>query len=733
LWESRAGHALELMASICLSAAPILRCPSFDALQNELFIIPPALELIFSSSLLFSNWRDHKSVLLVTAEAWAYFALALLDFLSHLLPAVRDSLSTFRIVDISLAALSFLPLFFYSLFLYIFTTTQLIDTLPSRFHLISKLMLVFFIPSIISLNEISSFIGISYRGTFSSFITLILNPSSLSPLIHLGTPTLSIGFNDPHDKSLWTFFTSLTLALTTAYQALNFCFAFFRIAKAFIVQRRIETTSSDQAYFFKGIAWIAGGLKLGAIETVIGFAQGGFGGALTRRILRFLSRAFLCIGIIKGSVPFTSAYSAICSPLSFSVDRLEDFEMVRQEMTQRKRAARTSNLRALIGNPRFSTFQQLTPTATQFHRTPRAFDDQPRAEQGLQAMDQLSSLRNPRDRVTIHFTGSTGAPSLHMRFSALNLPSPTVIVDSVKSNPVSPVRQPYTASVYTVDPVTAARTPIYARHTRAMSEYSYGGSVSSFTALTSQFPTLLPRVTEKTEDIPVSKDRNDPYPSTARSDSALHRDNSTSTVSRSGSFKRKPVPAFVNIDPFGEDPDEVYSPLEPVPPIPAALQEARSAPSYKSVDTVSSPQTNISGYTSQAGPVGSVSSATTPDNEDPFRYDDGQPMPLSGKSLPSRASGMDFDMLNHHRSLSQPATLAYIPEGQVDTSAVTQYQKPGNVGRIKSVGKAPRRSTPKPVQGGMTRGSVYIQPIVIPQRGVPEVELIQGDVESPYQ
>lgn len=99
---------------------------------------------------------------------------------------------------------------------------------------------------------------------------------------------------------LWSFFNSITLALLTAYQAINFCFAFIRLTKIFLNQRRIEMSSTDEAHLFRGTGWITGALKLGAIETVIGFADGNFGVALTRRILRFLARAFLCIGIVKG-------------------------------------------------------------------------------------------------------------------------------------------------------------------------------------------------------------------------------------------------------------------------------------------------------------------------------------------------------------------------------------------------------------------------------------------------
>lgn len=116
-----------------------------------------------------------------------------------------------------------------------------------------------------------------------------------------------IGFKNDRDHDVWQFFTSMTLALHTAYQAINFSFAFFRLVKAFLNQRDLEAASSDQGYLFKGTGWISGGLKLGAIETVIGFAHAGFGGAITRRILRLLSHACLSIGVVKGYAPMFSA------------------------------------------------------------------------------------------------------------------------------------------------------------------------------------------------------------------------------------------------------------------------------------------------------------------------------------------------------------------------------------------------------------------------------------------
>ncbi|KAJ7236853.1 hypothetical protein B0H12DRAFT_122139 [Mycena haematopus] len=464
------------MGSLCFSSASILRCESFTSLQSQLLIIPTALELIFSTALVFTNWGTGRRHLLLTAEGWSYFALALLELLSHNIPAVRDSVTVFSIVDIVLGATSFLPIFFYTLFVYLFTRGELINTLPQRFQRIANVLLVIFIPAIVALNELSSFIGIHRR-------TLISN----------GHPVIAIGFQTFSDQQLWTFLTSLTLALLTAFQAINFCFAFYRLIRVFVDQRRIETTSSDAAHLIRGIGWLTGGIKLGAIETVIGFVtQGGFGGALTRRILRFIARAFLVIGVAKG------------------VDRIEDFVEVTKEMDAAAArrpggAFRRSKIGMLISNPRLSTFRQLSPTATEFYRGEKANGTQPPVASGSGApqMSEFAQLRQAvtqtqpasplytlagptmqqrqggssfatssnspfvtkttfpstnkpsglqradstfttysaggtasrQQRVTVHL--GSGAPTLQMRFSGLEMPSPAVIAESVKARPVS--------------------------------------------------------------------------------------------------------------------------------------------------------------------------------------------------------------------------------------------------------------------------------------------------------
>lgn len=154
-----------------------------------------------------------------------------------------------------------------------------------------------------------------------------------------GTTTqLGSGFTNAGTEM---FLGSITLVLLTTFQASNFCVAFYRLVKALSHQRSIDSTQTEkemEAHLFRGLGWIVVGLKLGAIETLIGFASGGFGIVFTRRFLRLLSHGCLIIGIVKG------------------IDTVEDFQLYSPGQAQKRRK---SMLRAMIQNPRFSTFRHV--------------------------------------------------------------------------------------------------------------------------------------------------------------------------------------------------------------------------------------------------------------------------------------------------------------------------------------------------------------------------------------
>lgn len=400
-------------------------------------------------------------------------------------------------------------------------------------------------------------------------------------------------------------------------------------------------------------------------------------------------------------------------------------------------------------------------------------------------------------RVTIHF--SDGAPTLHMRFSALDMPSPAAIAESVKSRPPSewltPSTKTYSPSLYYADvplpsrtvpdlpqtryestsagPGTRGDSSIYARRFSESDTKRYSDSLSSINAvreLTAQFPGLPPRVTRRSQG---SQSRppfvlwEDPYGRRRTQDSGT---TSSGTLSANNSLsRRKPAPTT------GEE-------LDPFTPSAQSLARSGSDMSTNTVtksnirvhtrglsnattqDTTPQTTTTSTPFNAVATPT---SLATTPGTGNPFHYDNYPipaqatlptiPTPLQDRTvidLPGvtiddpkvsaeeqlLARGIHAPPRNRPPTdeldwLKSAATGGVTAPGTVAPTGVDvhpAHQARPSLSRIKSVGKAPRKNTPTPVsvRGGLgTRGSIYIEPIMIPPReeGMPEVELVQVD------
>ncbi|KAH9834841.1 uncharacterized protein C8Q71DRAFT_859198 [Rhodofomes roseus] len=280
--------------------------------------VGPFPDMVFDRLRSTSNY-DYSDLQTGPWTAWLRSGiLPLLDLLVHVIPAASSRLGVFRPLDILTGALSSIPLLLYTAFLYTFTASQFIPSLPREFRFLAKQTLIFFLPVIVAANEIGSFTGISYRD---------LNG------------VLSVGFKN---QEIHVGFDSLTLAVLLVYQLLIFALAANRLARAFRYRQDLATEKSDdgelKTQMFRGSPWLVTGMFLGSLETILGFAGGGFALAFLRRALRMLGRACLIIGAFNG------------------VDTVEDFHMLKSEAVQHRRR---SKLLGLIGNPRHSTFRQL--------------------------------------------------------------------------------------------------------------------------------------------------------------------------------------------------------------------------------------------------------------------------------------------------------------------------------------------------------------------------------------
>lgn len=197
---------------------------------------------------------------------------------------------------------SILPISAYTLFIYLLTNAEITSALSRRIKNIAKPTLILLILAIIIFNEITAFINVSIRESNIKCVW-VMNYNSSTENISASKPTeavVAVGFSSSTQRKLWMSFTSATLALLFCLQAAVFSFSFFWLTQDILDRRRIESQRNEKAHVIRGIGWITGALMIGAIETVIGFAGGGFGVVFTRRVLRLLARASLCIGVAKG-------------------------------------------------------------------------------------------------------------------------------------------------------------------------------------------------------------------------------------------------------------------------------------------------------------------------------------------------------------------------------------------------------------------------------------------------
>ena len=121
----------------------------------------------------------------------------------------------------------------------------------------------------------------------------------------LGNRVLAIGFRGSGEQAVWQFFNSVTLAMLLTFQAVVFFLSFYHFIKPFVSRNSAKDTEGDlkpKPYLHKGIGWIALGVKLGAIETLLGFVDGHYNIIIARRVLRLVSRACMIIAVLTGYV-----------------------------------------------------------------------------------------------------------------------------------------------------------------------------------------------------------------------------------------------------------------------------------------------------------------------------------------------------------------------------------------------------------------------------------------------
>ncbi|KAG9307980.1 hypothetical protein JVU11DRAFT_12028 [Chiua virens] len=545
---------------ICLSLSPNLRCFGFTIPQFATLIIPPVIEVIISLLFIYlcsgpdrqvfnvlsgiqiiSSSYDRRAQFLLAVDGILYFIWALLDVLSHVVPAARNSLSLFKVLDFLLGAVSFTPILLYTLSLYRLSFQNFLPAFPRNLQPYLEISLPLLLLFAVAINEVSSFVG-TYLGTI---------PNQGLPIVEFSN----------NSETLWFSLSRSSLAIYTVIQFLFFLLAFSRLSTAFLDQRRIELTHSDEHHYYHGMAWITTGIILGVIETIVGFSEMSFGITLTRRILRLISRTFLMYGLLKG------------------LDVAENFETLPDEL--RGVSSISKRISHMLGaNPqRKKTFHRFSQTCS--------------APLRENLLSQAEKQRREQ-RVTVHYEKGQ-APSLEIRFSSLDFPAQAILADMVQQrrgslsglipglanagsgaqrhqenlshemaftrNSILDTRKAKPAFVDAdSDDTPDWIGPPDRRHVRQGSGGTVSDNLSIVRDLERRFPSLPPRVTGKYRGSILGQNyEEDPYPvigisrqSSLRHDGGARNQSeggATSTValSSSGSIKRKPAPPLLDM------------------------------------------------------------------------------------------------------------------------------------------------------------------------------------------
>lgn len=300
------------MNSICLSVAANLRCQALSRTEQFILVAPAAVELLFFPFSLSLARHAHRTRWLLVLDGLVFPALAAADVVAHLIPALYTSFHVFAPLDTALAAASALPIALYTLFLVLFARTHLVSqALPPRIARVAAPALIATVAPTVAFAALAAVLGLAHT------IVRIPGQTPDAP----SRIVLAIGFTSPILQRLSLFFGAAALALLVLLQALLFSLAFFRIARGLLDERRIankakyaaeaseeshastavaKATGPEEVHRFRGLPYIALGLKLGAIEALVGIFAPAFAGALARRVLRLFARGFLVAGIIKG-------------------------------------------------------------------------------------------------------------------------------------------------------------------------------------------------------------------------------------------------------------------------------------------------------------------------------------------------------------------------------------------------------------------------------------------------
>ncbi|KAH9955429.1 hypothetical protein BC827DRAFT_1271745 [Russula dissimulans] len=611
------------VGTVCLSPAPGLRCVGLSLTEEVITLVPVGLEVIFSLGLIFAGRDAGRIRFILAAEGPIYLLLTVLGLLGRVVPIFQTSLRAHKILDISIGAASFIPIFLFTFYLYLFKRKEFFPYLPNRFTLVAKAFALIVIPVIIVTNEIGSFLGITYRRVPDPINRVVGNQVPVEPYY------ASFQFGRE-------FLRSTSLVLLIIYQAVTFLVFFARLVSGIMAQRSIEERAAveREGVLFRGLGWLVVGMKMSAIETTAGFASISFGIILTRRVLRMIGRACIIIGLVKG------------------LDLQEQFLILDNEYLSGTRKLKMSGMRTNISSPRFvqsSMTQRLSRMASLRPSFVTFPSGRPVSQYTSEFQRAPFGSRYSSGIPLDHTTGTSIAAGAKPRPSPLELYRPST---ETTENRVSVVRRHNRAPtlVLNLSPMNLPGGDILAA---AMGNSEASTPTIDYVPAPAAVPLSAP-VQRSTTPIPWG----------------------TRQILSSSPRSESPRPTRLRERPRTQSSWRMLGSSE-VPPIPNDLLPASRS---KSASRLSYAWPTVELERSVAGPVEAAQGSPSAEAFHAVHARGGS----RGQGSNSTAGGISIDWIT--------------PESG-DT----------RLGRIKSVGNAPRRTTPHPTSAGAVRSSVALE------------------------
>ena len=170
------------------------------------------------------------------------------------------------------------------------------------------------------------------------------------------------------------------------------------------------------------------GAAIGSLELILGFIEGGFPAALTRRLLRLVSRLCFVLSAMQRSVRRISRSMCFLTSTFCSLER---------QATRRKHITR---LPSIVFSPQSAGFARLSGEVLPI----------------VSGLNTDTDEKGRARRVTLHYDGKR-PPTLNVRLSALMFPSPEDLSETIKRRHTLEESN-YKASMRSINPFTS--TPV---------------------------------------------------------------------------------------------------------------------------------------------------------------------------------------------------------------------------------------------------------------------------------